>query len=158
MAVILYITNWIGLKPGVWSSAVMAFCAIGPMAVIILSPAIHQGLFHAANVSPFVPLNGSWHSGATWTRIFKWMFVAMWSSYAMETASTTIAELRDPHKDGPKAITAASIGGFFAYCVLPFVMLGIVGVSVLSQDASVAFLPAAQAIFGHVGGSSSRSC
>ena len=49
-------------------------------------------------------------------------------------------------------MTAASIGGFIAYAVLPFVMLGIVGVSVLTKDASVAFLPAAQAIFGHVGG------
>jgi APA family basic amino acid/polyamine antiporter len=70
----------------------------------------------------------------------------------METASTTIAELKDPHKDAPKAMSAAAIGGVIAYCIVPFVMLGIVGVTVLSQDASVAFLPAAQAIFGHIGG------
>ena len=63
-----------------------------------------------------------------------------------------VNELKDPHKDAPKAMTAASLGGIIAYGVLPFVMLGIVGVSVLTQDASVAFLPAAQAIFGHVGG------
>ena len=152
MAGVLYALNWIGLKPGIWSSAVMAFCAIGPMAVIILSPALHPSLFHAANLFPFKPLNGSWHSHASWMLMFKWMFVALWSAYGIETASTTIAELKDPHKDAPKAITAASIGGFIAYGVLPFVMLGIVGVSVLSQDASVAFLPAAQAIFGQVGG------
>lgn len=152
MAATLYVLNWIGLKPGVWSSAVMAFCAIGPLAVIVLSPVFLPHLFHASNVFPFRPLHGSWHSGASWMRIFKWMFVAMWSSYAMETASTTIAELKDPHRDGPKAITAASIGGLVAYGVLPFMMLAIVGVSVLTQDASVAFLPAAQAIFGHLGG------
>ena len=152
MAAFLYALNWIGLKPGIWSSGVMAFCAIGPMAVIILSPALHPSLFHASNLFPFKPLNGSWHSGASWMLMFKWMFVALWSAYGIETASTTIAELKDPHKDAPKAITAASIGGFIAYGVLPFVMLGIVGVSVLSQDASVAFLPAAQSIFGHVGG------
>ena len=35
---------------------------------------------------------------------------------------------------------------------MPFVLLAIVGVSVISQDASIAFLPAAQAIFGHAGG------
>lgn len=152
MAGVLYALNWIGLKPGIWSSGVMAFCAIGPMAVIILSPALHPSLFHASNLFPFTPLHGSWRSGASWMLMFKWMFVALWSAYGIETASTTIAELKDPHKDAPKAITAASIGGFIAYGVLPFVMLGIVGVSVLSQDASVAFLPAAQAIFGHVGG------
>jgi amino acid transporter len=152
MALALYALNWIGLKPGIWSSTIMAVCAIGPMAVIILSPVFLPHIFHAANLFPFVPLGGSWHSHASWMLIFKDMFVALWSAYAIESASTTIAELRDPHKDAPKAITAASIGGFFAYGVLPFVLLGIVGVSVLSQDASVAFLPAAQAIFGHVGG------
>ncbi len=152
MAVALYALNYIGLKPGIWSSAVMAFCAIGPMAVIILSPVFLPHLFHASNLFPFKPLNGSWHSHASWMLMFKWMFVALWSAYGIESASTTIAEFKDPHKDAPRAMTAASIGGFIAYAVLPFVMLGIVGVSVLTQDASVAFLPAAQAIFGHVGG------
>ena len=152
MAITLYALNYIGLKPGIWSSAVMAFCAIGPMAVIILSPVFLPHLFHSSNLFPFKPLNGSWHSHASWMLIFKWMFVALWSAYGIESASTTIAEFKDPHKDAPKAMTAASIGGFIAYAVLPFVMLGIVGVSVLTQDASVAFLPAAQAIFGHIGG------
>ena len=152
MAIALYALNYIGLKPGIWSSAVMAFCAIGPMAVIILSPVFLPHLFHASNLFPFKPLNGSWHSHASWMLMFKWMFVALWSAYGIESASTTIAEFKDPHKDAPRAMTAASIGGFIAFAVLPFVMLGIVGVSVLTQDASIAFLPAAQAIFGHVGG------
>ena len=152
MALVLYALNYIGLKPGIWSSAVMAICAIGPMAVIILSPVIHAGLFHAANVFPIVPTGGSWHSHASWMLIFKDMFVAAWAVYGIEAASTTIAELRDPHKDAPKAITAVSIAGFFSYVVMPFVLLAIVGVSVISQDASIAFLPAAQAIFGHAGG------
>ena len=152
MAIALYALNYIGLKPGIWSSAVMAFCAIGPMAVIVLSPVFLPHLFHASNLFPFKPLNGSWHSHASWMLMFKWMFVALWSAYGIESASTTIAEFKDPHKDAPKAMTAASIGGFIAFAVLPFVMLGIVGVSVLTQDASIAFLPAAQAIFGHVGG------
>lgn len=152
MAVFLYAVNYVGLKPGIWSSGIMAVCAIGPMAVIILSPVFHPSLFHSGNLFPFKPLNGSWHSHASWMLMFKWMFVALWSAYSIESASTTIAEFKDPHRDAPKAMTAASIGGFIAYAVLPFIMLGIVGVTVLTQDASVAFLPAAQAIFGHVGG------
>ena len=152
MAIALYALNYVGLKPGIWSSAVMAICAIGPMAVIILSPVFLPHLFHASNLFPFKPLNGSWHSHASWMLMFKWMFVALWAAYGIESASTTIAEFKDPHKDAPKAMTAASIGGFIAYGVLPFVMLGIVGVSVLTKDASVAFLPAAEAIFGHAGG------
>ncbi len=148
----LYASNYYGIKPGVWSSAVMAICSICPLIVIIASPVFLPHLFHSINVFPFVPTGGSWHSGKSWMLIWKDLFVALWSAYGIECASTTIAELKDPHKDAPKAMLAASIGGFIAYSVVPFVMLGIVGVSVLTQDASVAFLPAAQAIFGHVGG------
>jgi amino acid transporter len=152
MALILYASNYVGLKPGVWSSTVMAICSIGPLVVVTVSPAFLPHLFHAHNIFPFVPLGGSWHSKASWTLISQYLFVALWSAYGIECASTTIAELKDPHKDAPKAITAATIGGFFAYSIVPFVMLGIVGVSVLTQDASIAFLPAAQAIFGKTGG------
>jgi len=152
ISLILYASNYYGLKPGIWSSTVMAICSICPLVVIVVSPAFLPHLFHAANVFPFVPAGGSWSSGKTWMLIWKDLFVALWSAYGIESASTTIAELKDPHRDAPKAMLAASIGGFIAYSVVPFVMLGIVGVSVLTQDASIAFLPAAQAIFGHIGG------
>jgi len=152
MAFVLYGTNYIGLKPGIWSSAVMAICSICPLMVIVLSPVFHPGLFHWSNILPFTPLGGSWHSGDTWMKMIKWMFVAMWSSYAAECASTTIAELKNPKADAPKAMGATAAAFFISFGIVPFVMLGIVGVSLLSQDAKVAFLPAAQAIFGHIGG------
>lgn len=152
MALLLYASNYIGLKPGIWSSSVMAICSICPLMVIVLSPVFHPHIFHWSNIMPFAPLGGSWHSSASWAKMFKWMFVAMWSAYAAECASTTIAELKNPHKDAPKAMTATGIAFFISFGIVPFIMLGIVGVSVLSQDASIAFLPAAQAIFGHTGG------
>ena len=152
MAALLYVLNYFGLKPGIWSSVVIATCALVPLAVIALAPVVKPSLFHAAFVFPMAPLHGSWHSHASWMLIFKWMFVAVWSSYAFESASTVIAELKDPHKDGPKAMGAASAVGLFAYGLVPFMLLAIVGTTLLSQDASVAFLPAAKAIFGEIGG------
>ena len=152
MAVVLYIVNYFGLKPGVWSSAVMAICALFPMIVIAFSPIFRHSLFHAGNVFPFVPLGGSWHSKASWMLIFKDMFLAVWSAYAFEAASTVIAEMKNPHKEAPKAMIGASVVGVFAYVVVPFMVLAIVGVSLLSQDPSVAFLPAAKEIFGSTGG------
>jgi amino acid transporter len=152
ISLVLYASNYYGLKPGIWSSTAMAVCSICPLIVIVASPVFLPHLFHEANIFPFKPLNGSWHSGKSWMLIWKDLFVALWSAYGIECASTTIAELKDPQKDAPKAMLASSIGGFIAYSVVPFVMLGIVGVSVLTQDASIAFLPAAQAIFGHIGG------
>jgi amino acid transporter len=81
----------------------------------------------------------------------KWMFVAVWSAYAFESASTIVAEVRDPHKEMPKAMKAASSVGVLAYVVVPFALLGIVGVDTLSKDPAVAFLPAATAVFGRGG-------
>ncbi len=152
LGVLLYVLNYFGLKPGIWSGVLMAVCALGPMAVVCLSPIFRTSLFHAAFVVPFTPLGGSWHSTASWNLIFKDMFLAIWSAYAFEAASSVIAELKDPHKDGPKAMYAASVVGMFAYGLVPLMMLAIVGPMVLSKDASVAFLPAAQQIFGKGGG------
>ncbi len=151
LALALYGANYFGLKPGVWMSMAMAVFAMGPLLVIALSPIYRAHLFQWANILPFAPLKGSWSSGASWLLMIKWAFIAAWSSYAFESASTVVAELKDPHRDTPKAMFAASIVGMFAYGVVPFVMLGIVGVDVLSKDPSVAFLPAAKAIFGPTG-------
>lgn len=153
LAIVLYSVNYFGLKPGVWSSVLMAVCAMGPLAVIALSPIFRASLFHAAYVFPITPLHGSWTSGVSWLLIFKWMFIAVWSSYAFESASSVMAELKNPTKEGPKAMIAASAVGMFAYGVVPFMLLAMVGVEVLSKDPSVAFLPAATAIFGKTGAS-----
>ncbi len=151
LTLLLFSVNWFGLAVGVGSSVVMALCALGPLTVIALSPVLRPSLFHAGYILPFVPLGGSWSSTASWLLMAKWMFVAVWSAYAFEAASTIVAELRDPHRDAPKAMAAASGVGVLAYVVVPFMLLAIVGTGTLSQDPSVAFLPAASAIFGRSG-------
>ena len=152
LTILLYVLNYFGLRPGVWSSVVMAVCALVPLAVIAFSPLFRPALFHHSFVFPFMPLNGSWHSGASWMTMIKWMFVAAWSAYAFESGTTIIAELKDPHREAPKAIKAASAVGLFAYGLVPFMLLAIVGTTAITADPIVAFLPAATAIFGHVGG------
>jgi amino acid transporter len=151
LTMLLFGVNYFGLALGVWSSVVMALCALGPLSVIAISPAIHAALFHREYITPFIPLGGSWTSMASWMLIAKWMFVAVWSAYAFEAASTITAELKDPQKDAPRAMAAASSIGILAYVVVPFMLLAIVGTETLSKDPSVAFLPAANAVFGRGG-------
>jgi amino acid transporter len=103
-------------------------------------------------VFPVVPLLGSWGSGASWLLIIKWMFVAAWSAYAFEAATTVVAELKEPERDAPKAVKIASAVGMFAFGLVPFMLLAIIGTDAISADPIVAFLPAAQAIFGPTGG------
>ena len=151
LTILLFSVNYYGLAIGVWSSVVMALCALGPLSVIAFSPVLRPSLFHREYIMPFVPLGGSWTSWTSWMLITKWMFVAVWSAYAFEAASTIIAELKDPRKDAPKAMAAASTVGIIAYVIVPFMLLAIVGTDTLSKDPFVAFLPAANAVFGRIG-------
>jgi amino acid transporter len=152
LTVLLYAVNYFGLRPGVWSSMAMAVFSITPLAVIAFAPFVHPSLFHSEYVFPLTPLHGSWGSGASWALMIKWMFVAAWSAYAFEAATTVVAELKDPAHDAPKAVKIASAVGMFAFGLVPFMLLGIIGTDAISADPIVAFLPAAQAIFGHTGG------
>ena len=149
--ILLYVLNYFGLKPGVWSSFVMAVCSLIPLVAIAFSPLFRPGLFHPHFVFPIAPMNGSWHSGASWMIMIKWMFVAAWSAYAFESGTTIIAELKNPQQDAPKAIKVASAVGMFAYGLVPFMLIAIIGTDAITKDPIVAFLPAAQAIFGHTG-------
>jgi amino acid transporter len=151
LTILLYVVNYFGLKPGVWSSIAMAVFSLLPLSAIALSPMFRPSLFHTEYVSPFVPLHGSWSSGASWLLLVKWMFVAAWSAYAFEAATTVVAELREPGTGAPRAVKAASAVGLFAFGLVPFMLLAIIGTDAITADPSVAFLPAAQAIFGHTG-------
>lgn len=152
MIIPMFVLNYFGLRTGIVTSVIMGVCAVGPLTVIALSPVYREGLFKAAEVLPILPPNGDWFSQESILLLFKWLFVGAWSAYAFESASAVVAEMKDPHTDAPKGMYAASIVGVLAYVVVPFVMLGIVGLESIKQDPSVAFLPAAQAIFGPAGG------
>jgi len=152
LAVGLYALNSLGLRPNVWASGLMAICALVPLAIIIVAPLFRPALWHGANFSPFLPPGFSWAAGDTWAALAKWAFVAVWSSYGAEMVATVVGELRDPRRDVPKAIGAASAATTLAFVLVPIVLLAIVGLDGLSQDPYVAFLTAANAVFGTGGG------
>jgi len=152
LAIPIYIVNYYGLKPGVWMSVTMAVCAVVPLLVIALSPIVSPGLFIASNVFPMVPPDGAWTSAGSMELVVKWLFVAAWSAYAFESASSVVAEMRNPEEGAPKAIFGASAIGVLAYGLVPFMLLAILGTATLSEDPLVAFIPAANQIFGSWGG------
>jgi amino acid transporter len=151
LVILLYVVNAFGLKVGVWSSIVMAACSVVPLMIIALSPIVDRSLFHWSNLQPFQPLHGSWTSVSSLMLMAKMIFLAVWSAYAFESVSTIAAEMEDPARDMGKAVWSASAVGALAYCVVPFMLLGIVGTETLAQDPAVAFLPGARAVFGSVG-------
>jgi amino acid transporter len=148
LALGLYALNALGLRPSVWLSGILALCALLPLAIILAAPLFRPMLWHGAHFSPLLPDGLGWSSGATWALLAKWAFVAVWSSYGAEMVATIVGELRDPRRDVPRAIGAASAATTLAFVLVPVVLLGIIGVEGLTHDPYVAFLTAAQAIFG----------
>lgn len=146
LAVGLYALNSLGLRPSVWLSGVLAACAILPLAIILAAPLLHPDSWRWANFAPLIP------AGVTAAALAKWAFVAAWSSYGAEMVATVAGELRDPRRDVPKAVGAASVATMLAFVLVPVGLLGIVGVEGLAQDPYVAFLTAAERVFGAGGG------
>jgi amino acid transporter len=142
----LYALNSLGLRPSVWLSGLLAACAIPPLAIILAAPLFRPGSWHPSHFTPLVP------AGVTAAALAKWAFVAAWSSYGAEMVTTVAGELRDPRRDLPKAVGAASVATLLAFVLVPVGLLGIVGVEGLAQDPYVAFLTAAERVFGAGGG------
>ncbi len=152
LALALYALNSLGIRPSVWLSGVLAICALVPLAIILAAPLFRPGLWQGAYFSPLLPDGLSWSAGATWALLAKWAFVAVWSSYGAEMVATVVGELRDPRRDVPKAIGAASAATAVAFILVPVALLGIIGVNGLTQDPYLAFLTAADTVFGTGGG------
>jgi amino acid transporter len=146
LACALYALNALGLRPSVWLAGLMATCAVAPLAAILAAPLFRPDLWRADNLAPLVP------AGVSVTLLAKWAFVAVWSSYGAEMVATVVGELRDPRRDVPKAVGAASAATALAFVLVPLLLLGIVGVEGLAQDPALAFLTAAEAVFGAAGG------
>lgn len=152
LALSLYALNSLGLRPGIWLSGVLAACAIVPLAIILAAPLARPSLWQGAHFAPFLPPGLSWSAAGTWALLAKWAFVAAWSSYGAEMVATVAGELRDPRRDVPRAVGAASAATALAFVLVPAALIGIVGIEGLAQDPYLAFLAAAEAIFGPAGG------
>jgi amino acid transporter len=146
LAVGLYALNSLGLRPGVWLSGILAACAILPLAIILAAPLLRPASWHGDHFAPLVP------AGVTAAALAKWAFVAAWSSYGAEMVATVAGELRDPRRDVPRAVGAASVATVLAFVLVPVGLLGSVGAEGLAQDPYVAFLTAAERVFGAAGG------
>ncbi len=147
LGVALYVLNFFGLKFSVWTSGIMALCAVVPLLVVLTSPLFYTSLWKSANLWPLLPGGAPWYSPPMLLLFAKWMFVAVWSSYGAEMIATVIGELRHPEKDIPKVVGLAATATLLAFAIVPTVLVGVVGAGKLAQDPYVVFLTAMKEIF-----------
>jgi len=149
---LLYLVNLRGVRLSMRVGAVLAVLASVPLIVIVLAPILAPGSFDLGRIFPLELAPGT-EAGALGTAalIAKWMFVAAWSAYGAEMASTLCAEVRDCGCHMPRTMGIAAGIFLVAFGLVPIGMIGLLGVEQLQSDSLVAFASAAELIFGDAG-------
>jgi amino acid transporter len=149
LVVVLYALNYFGLSLLFWTSSAFAVCAITPL-LVILGVSLFGSFERALNVNSWFP-TGIWPSLGLWLPLTKWMFVATWSSYGGEMATTLVGGLRDRRRNIPRVLAVAGLLTFLAFTVVPVALLANIGADALAADPYIVFLTAARGTFGAAG-------
>lgn len=139
-----------GIKFGAKTQILLGVFAIVPMLALGIVP-FFTGQINYANLWPMQPITGSWISLAFVMLFLGNCFSAAWCSYATETATVYTGEFKNPDKDTPKAVILAGITNILIYSILPLSLLGLLGLHTISQDPYIAFVTAAEMLFGTSG-------
>jgi amino acid transporter len=152
IAAMLYILNYFGLRPTMRLYVLVAVLAAVPLVLLIVGALLRPSLIDFGRMLPLrTPRGGTLASGATWALLLKWTFVAAWTAYGSEMASTITAEVRDPRSAMPRAMGLAGGVGLVSFGLVPLLIIALVGAAGMTQDASVVLLPAAKAVLGGAG-------
>ncbi|MGW4058582.1 APC family permease [Amycolatopsis sp. NPDC004747] len=148
----LYTITAMGLKLSTVINAGLAVLAVGVIAIIVLGPALRPQSFDTAQVLPTALPASAPHDG--WGiagLILKWGFVATWSSYAAEMASTVCAEIRRPERYMKRVMSISAIICFVAFAAVPIALFGLVGIDGVQADPFEVFARAGGIVLGGTG-------
>jgi amino acid transporter len=149
---VLYTITALGLKLSTIINAVLALVAVAVIAVIVLGPAIKPRSFDVSQVLPTVMPAGSKHGLASeLALIAKWAFVATWSSYAAEIASTVCAEIRQPERMMKRVMSVSAIICFLAFAAVPIALFGVLGINGIQGDPFEVIAHASSVLLGSSG-------
>jgi amino acid transporter len=148
----LYGITAMGLKLSTAINACLAVVAVGVVLVIVLGPLLRHGSFHLSQVFPVsMPARGPHDAGSVLGLVLKWGFVATWSSYAAEIASTVCAEIRRPERFMRRAMSVSAAICLVAFAAVPIALFGLLGMKGIQADPLEALASAGGALFGPAG-------
>jgi amino acid transporter len=155
MLVVVWAVAIAGIRPTVWVTYALGFLTLAPLMLIALAPWV-TGHMNLANLNNTSFPAGTGPPVAIWSLAGLGIFFAMWylggwSLYAVECAAAFTPEYKNPAKDTPKALL---IAGALLIVITVLVIVGLVGTvgqKVIVQAPYVAFVPAAQILFGSAG-------
>ncbi|WP_432838854.1 APC family permease [Dactylosporangium sp. CA-092794] len=148
---VLYIITALGLRLATVINACLALVAAGVILIVVVGPLLRPGAFHLEQVIPAaLPSGAPDDFGSIIALVLKWGFVATWSSYAAEMASTVCAEIRQPERHMKRIMTASATICFVAFSAIPIMLFGLLGAGGLG-DPFKAFTAAGRIALGPVG-------
>jgi amino acid transporter len=142
---VLYVVNGLGLRASMRVAGCIAVAAVVPLLVILAGAILHRGDVHVTRLATAGAGDHGGSSRLDWALLAKWTFVAAWSAYGAEIASTIVAEMRDGRAGTRRALLIAAGVGLLAFGLLPFVAFALVGAPSLVAEPLPAFMPLAEA-------------
>jgi amino acid transporter len=152
IGVVLYGITALGLKLSTAINAGLAVLAVAVILIIVLGPALRPSSFHLANVVPAaLPASSPHDFGSVLGLVIKWSFVATWSAYAAEIASTVCSEIRRPERYMGRIMSISAAICVFAFAFVPMALFGFVGVEGIQRDPFEVFATAGGIVLGPAG-------
>jgi amino acid transporter len=115
--------------------------ALLPLLIIALVPIV-SGDVKLANLLPLAPLRGIENSAvagvwdrAGWGIFLGGLFLAAWSTYALETTVCYTSELRSPGRDCIRSIISAGVLCLVMFTIVPFAFQGTLGLQAMLDPA-----------------------
>lgn len=150
LALALYAVNAFGIRLSEHLVSLVGLVATVPLLFILAGIVLRPETLQLDRLTPIFPTGAELSAGAVALLILKWAFVAAWSSYGGELASTAASEVAN-RSVASRCIQGAGIACLFSFTVIPLVMALLVGPEGMARDAQLVFLAPAEAVFGPAG-------
>lgn len=148
----LYTVTALGLRLSTVVNAGLAVLAVGVILIIVAGPALRPSAFDVAQIAPpRLPASAPHDTTSVLGLVLKWGFVATWSSYAAEIASTVCSEIRRPERYMKRVMSMSAVICFVAFAAVPIALFGLVGVTGVQQDPFAVFAAAGGVVLGSTG-------
>ena len=141
---VMLVPSWLGIRMGARAATVLGVLAMTPLTLMVFLPLARPSSVHWSNLKSLSLPAGTGNHTATYAA---WIFIMIWSVFAMEAAACYIGECRDPHRDAKLALGAEGGFGFFIYAALPLMMVAVLG-GASSADPLTVFLQYTERILG----------
>ena len=128
----------IGIRETATTNNVFVVLKIAALVVFVV---FGLSLFHASNLSPFVPLGWGTlqpFSGGGGAGVVPAAALVFFTYIGFDTATTTAEETRNPQRDVPVGVLGALAIGTLIYCAVAIVLVGVVPWAQVDQNTPLA--------------------